>query len=131
MQNSENKVYNYLGLRDEGGTILSDQWDLCSLVVQFFQGLLSAPTQPSIEDASRYFYGHISMDMVDNLIALIIDAEIRKILFSIPDDKSLWSNRFASLFFKRSWDIIGVEFKATIRHFFAIVDYLDVLMPWG
>lgn len=36
--------------------------------------------------------------MIDSLIVPIIDVEIKDVLFSIPDNKSPWSDSFTSLF---------------------------------
>ncbi|XP_031248848.1 uncharacterized protein LOC116106632 [Pistacia vera] len=83
------------------------------------QDLLVAPSQPQIAEASRYFSGRISPDMISPLTAPITDDQIRIALFSIPDDKASGSNGFISLFFKRAWDIIGKDFRDAVRHFFA------------
>ncbi|XP_031247702.1 uncharacterized protein LOC116105416 [Pistacia vera] len=53
------------------------------------QDLLVAPIQPHIVEASRYFSGRISADMISALIAPITDDEIRIAVFSIPNDKAL------------------------------------------
>ncbi|XP_031287107.1 uncharacterized protein LOC116145808 [Pistacia vera] len=81
--------------------------------------LLAAHSQPQIAEASRYFSGHISPDMISPLTAPITDDEIRIALFSIPDDKASGPDGFTSLFFKRAWDIIGTDFRDAVRHFFA------------
>ncbi|XP_031257652.1 uncharacterized protein LOC116115659 [Pistacia vera] len=76
------------GLIDANGTYITDSRDLGRLVVRFFQGLLTAPYQPRVEKASRYFSRCISYGMISPLIAPIIDDEIRTTLFSISDDKA-------------------------------------------
>ncbi|XP_031255913.1 uncharacterized protein LOC116113894 [Pistacia vera] len=107
------------GLTDGHGTHITDSQGLGRLAVGFFQDLLTAPSRPQIAEASRYFSGRISPDMISPLTAPITDDEIRIALFSIPDDKSPGPDGFTSLFFKRAWDIIGTDFRDAVRHFFA------------
>ena len=103
---------------DEAGTCTTDRQALGDLAVRYFQGLLTAPSRPPLDNASRYFSGRISEDMVPSLIAPITDDEIRHALFSIPDDKAPGPDGYTSLFFKKAWDIIGTDFRAAVRYFF-------------
>ncbi|XP_031267086.1 uncharacterized protein LOC116125518 [Pistacia vera] len=57
--------------------------------------------------------------MISPLTASITDDEIRIALFSILDDKAPGLDGFTSLFFKRAWNIIGIDFRDAVRHFFA------------
>ncbi|XP_031277984.1 uncharacterized protein LOC116136405 [Pistacia vera] len=107
------------GLTDGNGTHITDSQGLGRSAVGFFKDLLAASTQPQIAEASRYFFGRISPDMISPLTTLITDDEIRFALFSIPDDKAPSPDGYTSLFFKRAWDIISRDFRATVRHFFA------------
>ena len=107
------------GLKDEDGTFLTDQREMGRLTVRYFQHLFSAPARPSISGASRYFSRRISEDLTPSLVSPISDDEIRQALFSISDDKAPGPDGFTSLFYKRTWDIIGSDFRAAVRYYFS------------
>lgn len=44
--------------------------------------------------------------------------EIKHALFSIPDDKSPGIDGYSSCFFKKSWNIVGLDIVAAIQDFF-------------
>ena len=52
------------------------------------------------------------------LISQVSAEEIKKVLFSMPNDKSPGPDGFTSEFFKSAWDIIGDEFILVIQSFF-------------
>lgn len=54
----------------------------------------------------------------DALTREVTDEEIRKVLFSMPNDKSRGPDGFTSEFFKASWSIIGNDFLIAIKSFF-------------
>lgn len=56
--------------------------------------------------------------MKASLIAPIVDVEIKNALFVILDNKSPGPYGYTSLFFKRSQEIIGANFRATVHYFF-------------
>ncbi|XP_031265367.1 uncharacterized protein LOC116123775 [Pistacia vera] len=89
------------------------KWKLKSLHIR-----VSSHISSQITEASRYFFGCISPDMISPLTAHITDDEIRIALFSIPDDKAPSLNKYTSLFFKRAWDIISIDIRDAVRHFF-------------
>src|SRR6516165_6265357 len=111
-----NRIHSLL---DEDGSHVTDQRGLGQLAVRYFQGLFSAPSQPSFEGVSRVITSRIFEDVIPSLIADISDEEIRSAMFSIPDDKALGPDGYTALFFKRAWDIIGLDIMSAVRHFFA------------
>lgn len=48
----------------------------------------------------------------------ITNDEIKKTWFSILDDKASGPDDYTSLFFKKSWDIIGKDFLVVVKYFF-------------
>ena len=46
------------------------------------------------------------------------DDEIKNALFSIPDDKSPGIDGYSSYFFKKSWNILGMDLIDAIKDFF-------------
>ncbi|KAJ7009375.1 hypothetical protein NC653_000139 [Populus alba x Populus x berolinensis] len=82
-----------------------------------FQRLLIAPPQAD-EDISRLFPSSISGAQIPDLEQPVTNEEIKTALFSIPDDKAPGPDGFTSLFFKKSWSIIGADFMRAVSYFF-------------
>jgi hypothetical protein len=106
-------------LKDEDGNFTHGQQELGNIVTKYYEQILSPPHSPlnanvanicpkSILDAAKSALGHP-----------ISNEEIKAIIFSIPDTKALSPDGFNALFFKKSWNIIWVDFMAAIRFFFS------------
>lgn len=87
------------------------------LIVRFYQDLLAAPSAQFADDTSKFFPTTIFDDVVLGLKDDVLDDEIQTSLFSISNNKALGPDGFTSLFFKRSWDIVGIGFKVAVRYF--------------
>ena len=92
--------------------------EMGQVAVAYFQNLLAAPPHTLQEDVSRLYTSKIPSTSVPGLIQQIISDEIKRSLFSIPDDKAPGPDGFTSYFFKKCWGIIGVAFIKAIRSFF-------------
>ena len=88
------------------------------MTIYYFQILLFTHSIITLKDASRLYSSRFSLDITSLLESCIITDEINEVLFSIPNDKVLGLDICTSLFFKRSWDIIGRDFITTARYFF-------------
>ncbi|KAL3646608.1 hypothetical protein CASFOL_009575 [Castilleja foliolosa] len=53
-----------------------------------------------------------------DLVRAVSSDEIKRTLFSIADDKSPGPDGFSAHFYKKSWDIVGVQFCKAIKEFF-------------
>ncbi|KAG7563869.1 Reverse transcriptase zinc-binding domain [Arabidopsis suecica] len=53
-----------------------------------------------------------------SLIRTVTDEEIKKVLFSMPNDKAPGPDGYTSEFYKAAWEIIGKEFTLAIQSFF-------------
>lgn len=87
--------------------------------IRFYKGLLGSsssyhPIDPKVLWSGHYSSSDQAMALTDN----ISSHEIADALFSIGDDKSPGLNGFSSLFFKKSWNIIGYNFCKAILEFF-------------
>ncbi|KAJ6925335.1 hypothetical protein NC651_009873 [Populus alba x Populus x berolinensis] len=111
---SRNRIH---ALTDESGNFIHSQEDMGQLAVRHFQRLLIAPPQAD-EDISRLFPSSISGAQIPGLEQPVTNEEIKTALFSIPDDKAPGPDGFTSLFFKKSWSIIGADFMRAVRYFF-------------
>jgi len=97
-----------------------DQQDLGQLAVKYFQGLLSTHKATPPADAFKYFSSRISPDILPTLETIITIDENMEALFSIPNDKALGPDGYTSLFFKRSWGILGSDFIDAVKYFFEL-----------
>jgi hypothetical protein len=52
-------------------------------------------------------------------LAPVSNEAIKETLFSIGNDKALGPDGYSSLFFKKSWDIVGADFYAAVQDFFS------------
>jgi len=106
-------------LKDEDDNFTHGQQELGNIATKYYEQILSPPHSPlnanvaniypkSILDAAKSALGHP-----------ISNEEIKAIIFSIPDTKALSPDGFNALFFKKSWNIIWVDFMAAIRFFFS------------
>jgi hypothetical protein len=111
---SRNRIH---ALADEAGHIIHDQNALGHLAVGYYQNLLTAPPQPD-EDISRLYSSSISPAQQSGLEQPVTNEEIKAALFSIPDDKAPGPDGFTSLFYKKSWSIIGADFMRAVQFFF-------------
>ncbi|KAJ7009360.1 hypothetical protein NC653_000125 [Populus alba x Populus x berolinensis] len=81
------------------------------------QGILPYNSKTD-EDISRLFPSSISGAQIPDLEQPVTNEEIKTALFSIPDDKAPGPDGFTSLFFKKSWSIIGADFMRAVSYFF-------------
>lgn len=58
------------------------------------------------------------------LLAHVTNDVIKHALFSIGDEEVAGPNGYSSLFFKRAWSIVGDDFCAAIKDFFASSEIL-------
>jgi hypothetical protein len=54
-------------------------------------------------------------DFLSLLLAPASSTDIKKALFSIGNDKASGPDGFSSLFFKKSWDVVGGDFVLLFR----------------
>lgn len=63
--------------------------------------------------------GHVlNADQKMNLLKPVIREEIKKTLFSIPEDKSPWPDGFVTSFYKEAQAIVGSDVIKAIQDFF-------------
>ncbi|KAJ6925333.1 hypothetical protein NC651_009871 [Populus alba x Populus x berolinensis] len=112
---SRNRVH---GLTDEAGNQVTTNKEMGQLAVAYYQNILAAPPHEYQEDVSRLYTSKIPPTSVSSLIQPFTSEEIKRALFSIPDDKAPGPDGFTSYFFKKCWGIVGADFINAIRSFF-------------
>jgi len=88
--------------------------------VHYYQNLLGTSSSISSIDAAVV---HSSPCLDEShssfLLAPISNEAIKETLFNIGNDKALGPDGFSSLFFKKSWDIVGADFCMSVQDFFS------------
>ena len=105
--------------------------------VRYYQNLLGTSSSISPIDAA-VVYSSPCLDESHSsfLLAHVSNEAIKETLFSIGNDKALGPGGFSSFFLKKSWDIVGADFCATVQDFFSsgqilkqINHYIIALVP--
>lgn len=87
--------------------------------IHFYKGLLGSSSSSQPIEPEIFRSGHcISSEQVMAFTGIISSEEIKDALFCVGDDKSLGPDGFSSIFFKKSWSIIGDDFCKAIQEFF-------------
>ncbi|XP_074283243.1 uncharacterized protein LOC141607794 [Silene latifolia] len=114
----QNKV---ISIEDAEGKVCNSPEEILDAFVDYYKELLGTSS------ATSGFYPHIidngekvHTDDWDKLCEIPSDAEIKKVIFSIPGEKSPGPDGYSSCFFKSSWDTIKGDICNAIKDFFPI-----------
>ncbi|GJX67679.1 protein LAZ1 [Tanacetum coccineum] len=66
---------------------------------------------------SAYFHKKVR-DSFSNMVRPVTDEEVKAAMFSIGDERAPGPDGFSSAFFKKGWDIVGLDVCHAIRDFF-------------
>ncbi|GJV95333.1 reverse transcriptase domain-containing protein [Tanacetum coccineum] len=64
------------------------------------------------------FLKKVSADSFSNMVRPVTDEEIKAVMFSIGDERAPGPDGFSSAFFKKGWDIVGLDVCHAIRDYF-------------
>lgn len=67
----------------------------------------------------------INYDSHDFLLAPVLADDIKRVLFSMDDNKAPGPDGYTSAFFKKAWSIVGEDFCSAIKDFFASGEMLE------
>lgn len=106
-------------LQDAEGNVVHDQQEIGKMASTYFEDLLTA-LHPKINAEVHSIYPNtITEESKAAALMAITDDDIKAALFSISDSKAPGPDGYNALFYKKSWDIIKVDFIAAIRYFFS------------
>jgi mannosylglycoprotein endo-beta-mannosidase len=111
-----NRIHN---LQDDTGNLIHDPQEIGRMASTYFENLLCAPQLPMTEDLTAIFPNTITEASTAAALTSISDDDIKAALFSISDAKAPGPDKYNSLFFKKSWDVIKYDFIAAIKYFFS------------
>lgn len=116
MQNSIRKIINHKGDVLKMGVEIKEE------PTRFFQDILSQkPTdyQGISVNNIQHLMDFRCSDMDKTMLTQeISEEEIKKVLFSMPNNKSPGPDGYTSEFFKKAWLIVGKDFIVAIKSFF-------------
>nr|GEV86762.1 hypothetical protein [Tanacetum cinerariifolium] len=69
----------------------------------------SASSVESISDPHSLFRNKIPPDKANYMVRQVTDVEVKEVMFSIDENKSLGSDGYTSAFFKHAWEIVGKD----------------------
>ncbi|GJX68191.1 hypothetical protein Tco_0303918 [Tanacetum coccineum] len=64
------------------------------------------------------FLKKVSADSFSSMVRPVTDEEVKAAMFSIGDERAPGPDGFSSAFFKKGWDIVGLDVCHAIRDFF-------------
>jgi len=107
---------------DPQGTRLTNQDDIKIEAVHFFSDLLSSQpsdfTGISVDELKGILQYRYSLHEQNHLVAEITEAEVMKVFFSMPLNKSPGPDGYTVEFFRETWSVIGQEVTMAIKSFF-------------
>ncbi|CAN1153918.1 LINE-1 retrotransposable element ORF2 protein [Linum perenne] len=111
---------NLLGeLRNSDGSVATSESEKGRLAVAYFKGLFSSEHDGSQESLSDLeFPTVVSPQMNMELMAELIDEEIRLTVFSIGPTQAPGPDGLTSLFFQRYWQIIASDVICAVKDIF-------------
>lgn len=104
----------------EEGVELTETSAIRREAADFFRSLLTAPneTAPYTIDLENLIEYRCPPTKADYLVAQVTETEIKKVLFSMPSNKSSGLDGFTLEFFQAAWSIVGKEMVITVQSFF-------------
>jgi len=99
--------------------VIHEQQELGKMASTYFQNLLTASHPIMNAEVHDLYPNAITEESKVAALILITDDDIKAALFSISDSKAPGPDGYNVLFYKKSWDIIKVDFIAAIRYFFS------------
>jgi hypothetical protein len=106
-------------LQDTEGNVVHDQQEIRKMESTYFEDLLTASHPTMNAEVHSLYPNTITEESKAAALIPITDDDIKAALFSISDSKAPGPDRYNALFYKKSWDIIKVDFIAAIRYFFS------------
>jgi hypothetical protein len=117
---SQKHMRNFIpAIQRSNGALTTSLDEVGDEFVHYYQNLFgtSSSTTP-IDDVVVHSGPCLNETHFDFLLAPVSNDVIKEALFSIGNDKAPRPDGYSSSFFKKSWDIVGVDFCAAVQDFF-------------
>ncbi|CAN1172213.1 LINE-1 reverse transcriptase homolog [Linum perenne] len=88
------------------------------VAVDFYKKLLGESKEVKIVDLSKLIKSRLTDSQAEELCRPVTQEEIKKALFSIPNEKSPGPDGFNAGFFKDSWNVVSFDLTEAVLSFF-------------
>ncbi|XP_023638041.1 uncharacterized protein LOC111830437 [Capsella rubella] len=109
-------------VQNPAGVTLTNSNDIKAEAVRFFTDLLTTAPSDFSGASVEYIGALIPFRCSDHdqtrLTAEVTEAEIKKVIFSMPTNKAPGPDGYTTEFFKEAWDIVGRELILSVKSFF-------------
>nr|XP_043639257.1 uncharacterized protein LOC122610328 [Erigeron canadensis] len=95
-----------------------DTGGVAKALVAHYEAFLGTNSPETQFDPGGVFNSKLTSQKALDMVKNVTDDEIKAAMFSIGDNKAPGPDGFSSLFFKKSWDIVGGEVSNAIHDFF-------------
>ncbi|GJT17758.1 hypothetical protein Tco_0876464 [Tanacetum coccineum] len=89
-----------------------------NVFVSHYESFLGTDMVCELLDSEGLFHKQVSDSSNEEMTRPITDVEIKRAMFGIGNDKAPGPDGFTSVFFKKSWDIVGQDVCKAVRDFF-------------
>ncbi|XP_052199142.1 uncharacterized protein LOC127806110 [Diospyros lotus] len=112
--------HRIMNLIREDGTLTESKAEVANVLVFYFHNLYrpsswNSPLNPI--DVAPFIDKRLDQDQWAGLIAEVSAEEVKAALFSMGDDKAPEPDGFTSKFYKKSWEIVGVDVVKAVQAF--------------
>ncbi|XP_022030899.1 uncharacterized protein LOC110931834 [Helianthus annuus] len=104
-------------IRDANGNLF-EGGAVSPVMVDHYTRFFGSSGAISIDPSPDLFSNVLSVDKACGMVRDVTDEEIKGAMFSIAGNKAPGPDGFTSVFFKRSWDIVGDDVCRAVKDFF-------------
>ncbi|XP_022014453.1 uncharacterized protein LOC110913945 [Helianthus annuus] len=113
-KNHRSRIFS---IRDGGGN-LREGVSVPQVLVDHYSNFFGHVGSNLLQPAPDLFSNVLSVEKASNMVRQVTDDEIKLAMFSIAGNKSPGPDGYTSVFFKKSWDIVGNDICHAVRDFF-------------
>ena len=115
---SRNHKRRISAVQDEMGNKVEGEEVSKQFVKHFEQFLGKQTSVVELPDLDNLFINKLTDSEAEYMVTDVSDAEIKKAMFSIDNNKAPGPDGFSSLFYKKAWDVIGNDVCLAVKEFF-------------
>ncbi|GJR37695.1 putative RNA-directed DNA polymerase, eukaryota, reverse transcriptase zinc-binding domain protein [Tanacetum coccineum] len=104
-------------IRDDHNNLFSGN-NVAKAFVSYYESFIGSSMECNRLDSEELFHNKVSDHVNLHMTRPITDVEIKTAMFDIGEDKSPGPDGYTSAFFKKAWDVVGMEVCDAVREFF-------------
>ncbi|CAN1773889.1 LINE-1 retrotransposable element ORF2 protein [Linum perenne] len=115
---ARNSINTIRQIKDENGEMVESQEDISRVAVAFYKKLLGEQTEVKSTGYDSLITLKLLDTQADEMVRPVSRDEVKRALFSIPNEKAPGPDGYNALFFKDSWNILENDLLAAVLGFF-------------